>query len=209
MHYGSAAPDLPYTWDDYRSWKDDRRWEIIGGDLYAMSPAPSVRHQEIQTELASILRGHFRKGPCRALASPVDVRLSDLDVVQPDLIVVCDPTKVRRTHIEGAPDLVIEILSPSTEQRDRGPKLDLYARTGVREVWLVTPFPPCVEVFVLDGPTYRRHSAHVQTDTLASPTFPELKVDLAPVFDFPLEPGEEPPSVKEPPGRYAGKASSP
>ncbi len=207
MSMGNTARHLPYTWDDYRSWGDDSRWEILDGVPHAMSPAPSVRHQMILLALARRLGQHFDARPCEVLVSPVDVRLSDLDVVQPDLSVVCDPKQNRGTHVEGPPSLVIEILSPSTAQRDRGSKLDLYARCGVPEVWLVTPFPQSVEVFRLDGATYRRQAAYTQDDTLASPGFPDLKVDLAPVFDFPLEPGEEPPVIREPPPRYRAAAA--
>jgi Uma2 family endonuclease len=202
MERTSTATPLPYTWDDYRSWSDDERWEIIDGDAYAMSPAPGVRHQRIHAELFSQLRNRFKGRACEVLSSPIDVRLSETDVVQPDIVVVCKPEQVKRTHIEGPPALVVEILSPSTAQRDRGIKMDAYARSGVKEVWLVTPWPQCAEVFVLDGPGYRRHAAFVQTDTLKGPTFPDLGIDLAPVFDFPLEPGEEPPVGREPPGRY-------
>ncbi len=206
MSEGSAARHLPYTWDDYRSWDDDRRWEIIGGEAYAMSPAPTTRHQKIHTELVRQMANHFAAHPCQTFSAPTDVKLSDRDVVQPDILVVCDPKQIRPTHIEGPPALVIEILSPSTGQRDRVVKMDLYARAGVREVWLVTPFPQSVEVFVLDGATYRRAAAYDQTGSLASPTFEGLTIDLVPVFDFPLEPGEEPPVAMEPPGRYRAAA---
>ncbi len=202
MSQTSAARHLPYTWDDYRSWPDDQRWELIDGEAYAMSPGPSVRHQRIQLDLGAQLLDHFRDRPCEPFVSPIDVKLSETDVVQPDLAVVCEPEKIRPSHIDGAPTLVIEILSPSSGPRDRGPKMDLYARAGVREVCLVTPFPPCLEVFVLDGAAYRRHAVLVQAEPLASPAFPDLRLDLAPLFARPPEPGDEVPEVKEPPGRY-------
>lgn len=81
--------------------------------------------------------------------------------------------------------------------------MDAYARCGVREVWIVTPWPHCVEVFALDGSSYRRHAVSTENDTLVPAAFPALRLDLAPVFRFPLEPGEKPPVVREPPGRYA------
>ena len=209
MSEGTAARHLPYTWDDYRSWDDDRRWEIIDGEAFAMSPAPSTRHQKIHAELFLQIGSQFKARPCQVLSAPTDVRLSDRDVVQPDILVVCDPNQIRPTHIEGPPALVIEILSPSTGQRDRVLKMDLYARTGVREVWLVTPFPQSVEVFVLDGDTYRRAAAYDQNGSLASPSFEGLTIDLKPVFDFPLEPGEAPPPVMEPPGHYRPASPTP
>ena len=203
MNFSSTAKHLPYTWTDYRSWQNDERWEIIDGEAYAMSPAPSVRHQHIHRELFTSICAHFRGKSCRPFSCPIDVKLSDTDIVQPDIVVVCRPEQILRSHIEGSPTLVVEILSPSSAQRDRGVKMDVYARAGVGEVWLVTPWPHCVEVYVLDGRGYRRHAAFIQTQTLASAAFPALTIDLVPVFDFPLYPGEEPPVVREPPGRYA------
>jgi Uma2 family endonuclease len=202
MSSSAIAQRSPYTWKDYRSWGEDERWEIIDGEAHAMSPAPSVRHQCVQTELTRQVANRLLKAPCRAMAAPIDVKLSETTIVHPDLVVVCRREQIRSTHIEGAPALVIEILSPSTAHRDRGIKTDAYARAGVAEVWLVTPWPPCVEVFVLDGASYRRYGAFVQTQPLTSPTLPDLTVDLAPVFNFPVDPGEEFPPLREPPARY-------
>lgn len=129
----------------------------------------------------------------------MDVHLSDEDVVQPDLLVVCNPEQIKPTRIDGAPALVVEIVSPSTTTRDRLLKLNLYARTGVKEYWIVTPWPSLVEVLVLEGVRYFVHKVFGKDQTLVSATFPELKIDLTGVFDFPLEPGEEPPVVREPP----------
>ena len=103
-----------YTWADYQTWNDDQRWEIIGGEAYLMSPGPTSRHQIISSALHAQMYAYFTGKPCRVLAAPMDVRLSDEDVVQPDLLVVCRPDQLTRTHIEGAPTLVVEILSASS-----------------------------------------------------------------------------------------------
>ena len=198
----AIARRRPYTWDDYRAWPDDERWEIVAGEAYAMSPAPSTRHQHIVTALTHALMTPFAGKLCRPIVAPVDVKLDDLNVVQPDLVVVGRKEQIRRTHVEGPPALAIEVLSPSSALHDRAVKLPLYARHGVAEVWLVTPYPNCVEVFLLDGPGYRLAGVWRRQDALCSPTFKDLALDLAPVFDFPLEPGEEPPAVREPPARY-------
>ena len=198
----STAKRLPFTWADYRAWPDDERWEIVEGEAYAMSPAPTVRHQQIVGALFHALMTHFAGRKCKPFVAPIDVKLDDLNVVQPDLIVVCRKEQIQRTHVEGAPTLVIEVLSPATVLHDRAVKLPLYARHGVSEVWLVTPFPHTVEVFVLDGKEYRLAGVWRKEEALRSRTFPDLSVGLAPVFDFPLEPGEEPPVVREPPGHY-------
>jgi len=128
-------------------------------------------------------------------------------------MVVCEKGKIKPTHIEGAPTLVVEILSPSTEVKDRGKKMEAYARSGVREVWLVTPYPSLIEVYWLDGETYRRVHVFSKESEFKSPTFPDLPLDLKTLFDFPLEPGEKIRVVKEspPPPYKAGprKPSTP
>ena len=131
----------PFTWDDYADFPDDECWEIINGEAFAMTPAPSTRHQEIVMELAGKMRSHFKGGRCKVYPASTDVKLSDTDIVQPDILVVCDSTQIKKTHIDGPPSLVIEVISPSSCLHDRGRKLELYARSGVREVWLVTPYP--------------------------------------------------------------------
>jgi Uma2 family endonuclease len=186
-----------FTWDDYRTWPADERWEIVDGEAYAMSPAPTLRHQDISREMTLQMGPFFAGRLCALYVTPTDVKLSDHDIVQPDLLVVCEKEKRKPTHIEGAPTLVVEILSPVTALHDRARKLRLYAAHGVREVWLVTPYPSAVEVFVLTGERYSLEAVYGKDETLASVAFPDLKVVLTKVFDFPLEPGEEPPMVKE------------
>ena len=193
----AARRERLYTWQDYRSWPDDERWELLGGEPIAMSPGPTDRHQLVCGALFVELALHFRGKPCRALISPLDVKLSDLDVVQPDLLVVCDPKQLKGTHIEGPPALVVEVLSPSSELHDRGRKLELYARCGVPEYWLVLPYPSGVEVLRLDQGGYRIHKVYRKRDTLASPSFPDLQIPLQNVFDFPIAPEEVILEVKE------------
>jgi len=198
MSQPSVKPHCHYTWTDYQTWDDDQRWEIIGGDAYLMS-SPTSRHQRVVGELHRQMANLLHGKRCQLFISPMDVMLAEEDVVQPDLLVVCEPQQIKRTHIAGAPTLVVEILSASSTSRDRLLKLDLYARTGVKEYWIVTPWPSLVEVLVLEGNRYVVHKVFGKDQTLVSATFPELKIDLTGVFDFPLEPGEEPPVVREPP----------
>lgn len=192
-----------HTWADYQTWPHDQRWEIIGGDALAMSPSPSFRHQCVQTQLCAAMSPFFRKRPCRLLTAPMDVKLSEEDVVQPDLLVVCDPTRIQRTHIEGAPALAVEIISPRSVMTDRYRKIQLYARAGVPEYWIVTPHQPLVEIFVLNNGEYTLRALFTREDSLVSPSFPGLTFPLADVFDFPPEPGDEPPMIAAEPGpRY-------
>jgi Uma2 family endonuclease len=197
MSSQSAMKRHLFTWTDYRSWDDKQRWELVGGGAFDMTPAPMPRHQEILFNMGVELRRFFAGRECTVFLAPIDVRLSEEDVVQPDIVVVCDRRRIKPTHIEGAPSLVVEILSPSTELHDRTRKVPLYAKAGVAEVWLVTPYPWLVEIFQLDGDRYSLHGGYSKKDKLRSPTFPKLRVNLSKVFDFPLEPGEEVMMVKE------------
>jgi Uma2 family endonuclease len=190
-----------YTWSDYRTWGDEQRWQILDGEAYLLA-SPTSRHQGIAVELTRQMANYFRGRPCRLYAAPMDVFLSEEDVVQPDLLVVCDASRIKRTHIEGAPTLAVEIVSDATELLDRRAKLNLYARSGVAEYWIVTPWPSLVELLLLKDGKYQVHQVFEKTQELVSPTFPELKIALKDVFSFPLEPGEEPPVVKEPPSMY-------
>ncbi len=127
-----AYKNKRYTWSDYQQLPDDERWEIIAGEIFDMSPAPSMRHQSIAMELGFQLKSFFNGKPCKPFAAPADGKLSDEDVVQPDLMVVCDTAQIKESHVEGAPALVIEILSPSTQNHDRKRKMELFARAGVK-----------------------------------------------------------------------------
>jgi len=109
-------PGLPeqnkrqFTYCDYCTWPGDERWELVNGEAYAMSPAPSTRRQMILAELTGQFWQHFRDGQCRPLPAPVDVRLSETDVVQPDLMVVCEPDRIRHSRVAGAPSLLVETV---------------------------------------------------------------------------------------------------
>lgn len=148
-----------FTYGHYREWPEDERWELIEGVPYDMSPAPSPYHQEVLANLTTIINGKLKKGgKCKVYPAPFDVRLPHaaepdddiLTVVQPDLSVVCDPSKIDERGCKGAPDFIIEILSPATAKRDMRDKLLLYERHGVREYWLVHPTDKLVLVYKLN-----------------------------------------------------------
>ena len=132
-----------YTYADYMAWEDGERWEIIEGVPYLMSPAPTWVHQGISGELFLQIATFLKGKPCKVYAAPFDVRLfpadddSDDTVVQPDIVVVCDRSKLDRSGCRGAPDMLVEILSPSTARHDQLVKLQLYKKAGVREYWIV------------------------------------------------------------------------
>jgi Uma2 family endonuclease len=108
----AASPDARFSWRDYRSWPDDERWELIDGVPVAMAPAPSIAHQRVVGRLHARLAALLAGQPCEPFVAPVDVKLSEHDVVQPDVAVVCRPEQITDTPIEGAPGLVFEVLSP-------------------------------------------------------------------------------------------------
>lgn len=143
----APLPPPRYSYADYCRWQGEERWELIGGEAFLMSPAPATRHQDVVVELTRQLANFLLGKNCRLLTSPIDVLLphgteedDDVDtVVQPDLVVVCDRAKITRKGVRGAPDLVIEVLSPSTATRDQVVKRQLYQQHGVREYWLVDP----------------------------------------------------------------------
>ena len=147
-----------YTYADYCTWGDDERWELIEGVPYAMSPAPNRRHQEISRELSYQFTAFLKGKPCEVFAAPFDVRLNaekgDNTVVQPDLLVVCDKSKLDDNGCKGAPDLIIEILSPSTSSRDKLLKFNKYLLAGIREYWIVDPVDKIVSVNTLENGKY-------------------------------------------------------
>ena len=153
------AEKARYTFADALTWNENERIEIINGEALMMAP-PSRVHQEISGEIFRQLANYLEGKKCRVYAAPFAVRLFERDVeapedvdtmVEPDLSVVCDSDKLDKYGCKGAPDMVIEILSPSTQRHDRLVKLGLYQRAGVREYWIVNPEDQTVQVMLLDG----------------------------------------------------------
>lgn len=172
---------IPLTADEVLSRQDELRWELLEGRAYAMS-SPSPLHQDVVMALALQLGPQLQGGSCRLYTAPLDVKLSEHDLVQPDLLVVCRSQQIRPGTIEGPPRLVIEVLSPSTLRHDRVRKLDLYGRTGVEECWLVNPSPFMVEVYSNQGGVFARRGAATETGSFSSPAFPQLRLDLAGLY---------------------------
>ena len=174
-----------FTYEDYAKTPEGERYELIDGELI-MAAAPNMAHQNAQ----SIIGGEFYvlvrdRNLGWVYFSPTDVYLSDTDVVQPDLLFISKARSRIRTgkNIRGAPDLVVEILSPSTSANDWGYKRDLYARHGVREYWLVDPYAKQVIVMLLKDGSYEIVGVYREDDTLRSPTLEGFELDLGRVFD--------------------------
>src|SRR3990170_7394762 len=183
--FGVARGKLVLTYQHYLQMPDDRnRREILSGDLY-VTPAPTPIHQRAVVNLITLLQGYLARHKVGKLyASPVDVVLSQVDVVQPDLVFVSNDRLhlVTEMSIQGAPDLVVEILSPSTARLDRGRKMDAYARFGVREYWIADTDARTLEIYRLEGQN-RRLTSTSEATALSSAVFPDLTFDLQSLWD--------------------------
>ena len=173
-----------YTYADYLQWPDETRYELIDGEAFLMSPAPLVEHQEIAGEVFRQLANQLDGKPCRPYIAPVDVRLPRADeadaaidtVVQPDVLVVCDPGKVDRRGVRGAPDWLLEVLSPSTAAHDQIAKRRTYERAGVREYWLVHPGDRTLTVYLLDNGQYGRPEIYELKDATPIGVLPGVSI---------------------------------
>ena len=181
----TAQPVLKFTYEDYRTAPPDKRYELLDGDLL-LNPAPNLKHQSVQVRMGRRLAQFIEE---RALGAfyfaPCDVVLSDTDVVQPDLLFVSHARAhllIGGDNVRGAPDLVVEILSPATADRDRGYKRALYAKHGVTEYWLIDPTAETVWIHELrDGALAVTHTFG-REQTLRSPLLAGFEVDLDDVF---------------------------
>ena len=175
-----------YTYADYASWDDDNRYELIDGTVYLLSPGPGTAHQTIIGGLFNQLYNFLRGKPCSVFCAPFDVCLNgkgdqDTTIVQPDILVLCDKTKLDRKRCNGAPDMIIEILSPSTASRDAILKLDKYLSAGVRECWIVDPDSKNTSVHVLAGRKYIVE-VYSETDTIPVSILEGCLIDMKEVF---------------------------
>ncbi len=174
------------TYADLREMPEDGwRYELLEGDLVG-SPAPTVRHQRTVQKVNALLMEAERAGAGIVLAAPTDVVLDpDLNALEPDLLFIRRARAaylVTDTHIAGAPDLIVEVLSPRSLERDLGTKQRVYAHYGVPFYWAVDPEADTVRVFELDGPTYRRPVILRGGHVLTCPLFPGISVCVADLF---------------------------
>jgi Uma2 family endonuclease len=136
-----------FSYSQYLSWNDSVRWELLDGEAKMMAPSPLESHQSLLGELFTQVKSQLRGQACRVYIAPLDVRLAEakaddentFDVVQPDLLVVCDAKKIDRRGIRGAPDFIIEVVSPASHKMDHISKRNLYERHRVKEYWIVDP----------------------------------------------------------------------
>ena len=179
-----------YSYADYLEWDENERIELIDGAPVMMAP-PSRRHQEISGELYRQLANFLEGKKCRVYPAPFGVRLFEQagdspevvdTVVEPDITVVCDPGKLDDQGCKGAPELVIEILSPSTQRHDRLTKLNLYQRAGVGEYWIVNPEDRTVQVMLLENGLYRVADVGTAQDVIKVNSLEGCYLELEKVF---------------------------
>jgi Uma2 family endonuclease len=187
----TADYDKTYTYADYLKFEYDHMVELIRGKIYKMTPAPSSWHQQISSQL-HISIGYFLKNkPCKVFHAPLDVILpvknqkknTSTTVVQPDICIICDLNKIEKAGCVGAPDLVVEILSPSTSKKDLNDKYSIYEEAGVKEYWVVYPSDKAIEVFFLENDQYDRVKIYTNDEHISPILFPDLDIDLSIVFE--------------------------
>lgn len=174
-----------FSYADYLAWPESERWQLLDGHAYAMAP-PSLAHQSVVFELGAQIRNQLQGHPCRGFAAPVGVRLptgdeADADirtVFEPDLLVVCDPSKLDARGVRGAPDFIIEVLSPSTAAFDLVDKRLRYERAGVGELWLIDPISGVLTVYRRAGEQFAAADIRVGEGRIAVHAVPGLALDL-------------------------------
>ena len=173
-----------YTYADYLETPEDVRYELINGELI-VAAAPTVGHQRVGMRFSNRMGPFIEANDLGELfAAPTDVHLSDTNVLEPDLLFISAARAhiIGETNIQGAPDLVIEIASTSTEERDRTVKQDLYALFGVLEYWRAYPLTQTVEILRLKNGRFVSIGVYGLTDTLTTPLLPGLAIDLTEIF---------------------------
>ena len=191
MSQPAAKNEKRYTYGDYLGWPEGERWELIEGAPYDMTPAPSIEHQRISGEFFRQISTFLLDKDCEVFAAPFDVRLPEgqeaddeiITVVQPDIAVICDPARLDARGCRGAPDFVIEILSPATAAKDQIQKVALYEKHGVKEYWTGHPSDRLITVRLLEADgKYGIPKIHEAKGLLPVNTLPGLEIDLDLVF---------------------------
>ncbi|MDQ5857485.1 MAG: Uma2 family endonuclease [Acidobacteriota bacterium] len=180
----SVPESLRFTYEDYLLLPEDRRYEIVDGELF-LTPAPTPYHQTVAMRLGFLLHAFVeRQDLGQVFIAPCDVVLSRFDVLQPDIFFVSSARAaiIGEKFISEAPDLVVEVLSPSTADRDQVAKAKQYARFGVGEMWIADPKAHTIDVFVNSSEGFRRAHLYAEADVLRSAALPGLEVPLDRVF---------------------------
>ena len=192
MKFADLDLTKSYTYADYLKWTFEERVELIKGKIFKLSPAPSSAHQRISLRLHLAIGNFLAGNRCEVFTAPFDVRLPRksvnekdiITVVQPDLFINCDPSKIEERGCLGAPDIVIEILSSSNNKKELKYKHELYQEAGVKEYWIVDPRETSVQVYLLiDGKLLASgHMFAEDNDLVTTRILPGFKLNLADLF---------------------------
>ena len=177
------------TYKDYLTYEENERIELIEGEIYNMAPAPSRIHQKLINELSYLINHHIKSnnGPCEVYTAPFDVILNDNDhdifsaknVVQPDISVICDKSKLTDKGCTGAPDMIIEVVSPYNSSNDYVKKTYIYELYGVREYWIVDPIKKAIVVYTLEDGSYNSFEVYTFNDTIKINIFNGLEINFS------------------------------
>lgn len=186
MSYGGI-----YSYADYLQWTIEARYELIKGKVFKMSPAPSRAHQKLSMNISGQLWNFLRHKSCQVFSAPFDVRLprkskNDKDVitvVQPDVCVICDPKKLDDRGCIGAPDIVIEILSPGNNDKELRNKYEVYEESGVKEYWIISPQNKTFFRYTLVDDSYQASKLMISGDVIETPILPGFQLDLTELFN--------------------------
>jgi Uma2 family endonuclease len=183
--------DAEYSYADYLKWQFDERVELIKGRIFKMSPAPNRIHQKVSADISGQLWSFLKGKQCAVYSAPFDVRLprkskNDKDimtVLQPDICVICDPSKLDDRGCIGAPDIVVEILSPSNNVKELKNKYEVYEESGVKEYWVVSPQDQTFIIYTLVDGKYDASRLMVAGDIVRSAVLEEFTLDLKELFE--------------------------
>jgi Uma2 family endonuclease len=187
-HFSELDLTKEYTFSDYLQWQFSERVELLKGFIKQMSPAPSRRHQTTSQNINKYFLNFFTCSTCSIFSAPFDVRLPiasakrDTTVVQPDLCIICDESKLDDYGCNGAPDLIVEIVSPNNSKHDVDTKFRLYQEANVMEYWIVQTEMKTVLVYRLQEGVYVGSKPFSEGEIIESPLFPEMKIAVDEVF---------------------------
>ncbi len=185
-----ATYEKEYTYADYLTWQFDEMVELIRGRIFRMSPAPTSFHQKVSAVIFGEIYGYLKNKNCNVFAAPFDVILpignkvneKSTTVVQPDICVICDTSIIKRRGCFGAPDLIVEILSPSTSKKDLINKYEVYEESGVLEYWIVYPLEKMIQVHQLENGSYKRKAVFQEDDLIESTVLKDFSLSTKEVF---------------------------
>jgi Uma2 family endonuclease len=190
MQFADLDLNKVYTYADYYSWKFEERIELIKGKIFKMSPAPNRLHQELAGDIYNKLKNFLNKKECKVYIAPFDVRLPNQSaadakiytVLQPDVCVVCDHSKLDSRGCIGAPDIVVEVLSPGNNAKEMKNKYEMYEAAGVMEYWVVSPQNQTFLIHTLHEGKFQLSPVKVPGDVVTSAVLPGFSIDLAELF---------------------------